>query len=157
MKRVGSTWYAARGAWQHEFPPDAVRAVRRAKKRRSVPMDYDLVKYSRRTGAVTLMQYFGLRVMPFPQLVASWTIAAGGQVTKRRYRSETAPLLHRKELLIEPLLAEAALSRELTQILEEEGLAEQAGRANRAHTWWPLVHSNERVMRFIREHWLHHC
>ena len=64
---------------------------------------WNVIKLNKtKLGDFTLLYYKDFIKNPFPELKSSVTIKQGRISSKRIYRSQNSPILHRKELLISP-------------------------------------------------------
>lgn len=72
---------------------------------------------------------------PFPRLQISYRLAGDGTLQIRRYRDATAPILHRKELLLPATDPRRTAWEALTRQAEALGLFDEPNRIGNARTW----------------------
>lgn len=118
-KRVGGSIYLHASA----ITGSADVIVERARQL-AVSADFDVVKIALSTPRVSLLQYPGFFDEAFPTLTASWSVDLdSGGVRHRTYPSDAnAPVLHRKELLLDENHPDWKRFAALTTTAEAAGL-----------------------------------
>lgn len=104
-------------------------------------IDYNVVKYDLNTSALSLLRYANFFDDPFPALEKSYRINLNTQrVEKRDYQASlNPPILHRKELLLNPNHPCIAQFQELTATAEQLGLFENPTRIGFKQAWQNLI------------------
>ena len=104
----------------------------------------NVLKVSFRTNKLSWLEYEDFDGMPFPRLLASWTFDMGNDAAPsyRSYRSSlNPPILHRKELLVDPLYPGRDDWIELTKVAESLGLFENKTTIGFQLNWTKIIES----------------
>ena len=103
--------------------------------------DYNVIKYDLSKGALSLLSYDDFFDDPFPALAVSYRIDLESQrVEKRSYQNSlNPPILHRKELLLNPHDPRIADYQVLTETAEQLGLFDDTVRIGFKQTWQALI------------------
>jgi len=140
-KVVGQNYYLS--VWQFEQDEKLLRFVLNMV--HGIDYQINMVKFNLRDNKVSLLYYPMMYTEQFPSLKWSYTIDLNKYVhhehyTFRQYKPMFAPILHRKELFINPTthkrLYDEAVS--LTKRAENLGLFDDTKRIGYSHKWEQL-------------------
>ena len=132
-KHIGDRVYLHVTALSADLKP----VVRRATVVAEVGDDrFNVVRFSKTQNRLSLLHYPTLFTEAFPALAASWTVdLAAESVQAREYASATAPILHRKELLLPPDHARYSEFEQLTEKAAAHGLFDDSRIIGMRVTW----------------------
>lgn len=141
-KMVSGSVYLAGDALSHLDEARALR-VQEAEKLAQVKHrdQFNLVRIDGAGQRVALLNYREFSDDPFPSLRESWLVALDcSKVTYRTYAdSLNPPILHRKELLLQPDDPRREAYAELTRTAESIGLFDEPTRIGYKRQWLALV------------------
>jgi len=121
-KVVGDARYVHKDAIEL-LDPDEANAIQSAVKLIDKNQSWNVVKIElRQTGKISFLDYEDFKNNTFPALFNSCQVDLKKRSsTKRNYSSNNPPILHRKELLLNPLVNELETYKSLTRELEDLG------------------------------------
>lgn len=102
----------------------------------------NVAKLNIKTGRISLLSYPEFDTDPFPTLAKSWTFSEkkeGGPVFRSYEKSLNPPILHRKELLVDPRHPSRQCWESTTQIAETLGLFENTSTIGFKENWRRLI------------------
>lgn len=105
-------------------------------------LEPNVLKFNLKSGRFSWLAYRDFESAAFPELIASWSFAdeLGSQSTLRRYDgSLNPPILHRKELLVDPSHPARDVWGALTQAAEAIGLFDDTSVIGFKQNWERLV------------------
>lgn len=99
--------------------------------------DYNVAKITAAKRQVSLLRYSKFFEEAFPPLRTAWTLdLLAGTVRRRRYKERgNPPILHRKELLLDPNHPRIPEYRALSKAAEEAGLFKEPTRIGFKQQW----------------------
>lgn len=137
-KTVGVNTYIHYSA-RESVPPEMEERIRFAESQvNAVPgQTYNVIRYSQKKNNISLLLYDDFFVEPFPVLNASCLVNLDtGSISRRDYSGYVnPPILHRKELLLDPDHPSVSEFRALTQLLEDGGLFQESTRIGTKNKW----------------------
>lgn len=104
----------------------------------------NVAKLNTKTGRLSLLAYSDFEIEPFPQLLASWSFAAGlaaPPVFRTYEQSLNPPILHRKELLVHPSFPGRDEWTQLSTTAEALGLFDETSTIGFRQNWDRLIRS----------------
>jgi len=136
-KRVGTSIYLHRSA-QGAIPTSLLLAVTTMA---GFP-EYDLIKLDKRTMKASLLRYPTFFEDAFPGLTEAVSVdLATGKVTRRQYKPENAPILHRKETMLRADHPDVPRFQAVTAKAEAHGLFEKPSTIGFQRRWDALLAS----------------
>ena len=141
-KRVADDLYLHVSALYACLDPARLELVRKSLQHISTDLAVNVLKFNERTKKMSLLAYEDFDDSPFPRLLTSWTfdMASESRPTERSYKSSlNPPILHRKELLVEPDYPGRSGWVELTKTAEELGLFESSNAIGFQLNWERII------------------
>ena len=100
------------------------------------PDQFNVVKFKHNDHVITLLSYDRFFEEGCPELRQSWTVhMATGRVVARKYNPENPPILHRKELLLDPEHEKHREFEQLTLKLEDADMFDDSNRIGFKRYW----------------------
>ena len=135
-KKVGTSVYLHKDALENSYLKALV-----AELEEEIPKDYTLLKFHKKSPKVSLLYYFAFDEDPHPSLLRSicFDIEHGGYKDIDYSSRFNKPILHRKELFLNPEDPRVSLWSKMTQAEEEAGLYENKSRIGTEQYWAELL------------------
>ncbi len=147
-KRVGFNLYFHISA-RRLIPTKVSHLLSAAEKIAQPPSGYNVIKTNTIDDTISFLEYRDFFSDPFPQLISSTHVAVHTEkVTFRSFADSTnPPILHRKELLLDPKHDEAANYRKLSASLDQVGLLEATQPIGFLQNWENWLRENGFLVR----------